>query len=61
MAVCFHPSERQAQVDLHPSLLPCYAARSCLRMFVGLAISLWFISLQPGAGHVRLAEVGGDD
>lgn len=40
MAVSFHPSESHTRVDLHPALLPYYAARSCLRMFVGLAISL---------------------
>jgi NitT/TauT family transport system permease protein len=40
MAVSFHPSDRLAGVDLSPSQLPYYAARSSLRMFIGLAISL---------------------
>ncbi len=40
MAVSFHPSASQVRVDLHPALLPYYAARSCLRMFMGLGLSL---------------------
>jgi len=57
MAVSFHPSESQAQVDLHPSLLPYYAARSCLRMFIGLAISLVIaITLGSVTSRSPLAE-----
>lgn len=40
MAVSFHPSGRLAGLDLSPAQLPYYAARSCLRMFIGLGISL---------------------
>jgi NitT/TauT family transport system permease protein len=40
MAVSFHPSDRLAGLDLSPSQLPYYAARSSLRMFMGLALSL---------------------
>ncbi len=40
MAVSFHPSGRLAGLDLSPGRLPYYAARSCLRMFIALAISL---------------------
>ena len=40
MAVSFHPAARQAGLDLAPIHLPYYAARSLLRMFIGLAISL---------------------
>jgi NitT/TauT family transport system permease protein len=40
MAVSFHPSARQAGLDLAPIHLPYYAARSLLRMFIGLTISL---------------------
>lgn len=57
MAVSFHPSERQAQVELQPSLLPYYAARSCLRMFIGLAISLVIaITLGSVTSRSPLAE-----
>lgn len=40
MAVSFHPTTPMAGVDLDPWRLPYYAARSCLRMFLGLALSL---------------------
>lgn len=40
MAVSFHPHERMEGLSLDPLRLPYYAARSCLRMFLGLAISL---------------------
>ncbi len=40
MAVSFHPDAQQAGLDLAPARLPYYAARSCLRMFIGLAVSL---------------------
>lgn len=41
MAVSFHPDAAQVSgVDLNPWRLPYYAARSTLRMFIGLAISL---------------------
>jgi NitT/TauT family transport system permease protein len=57
MAVSFHPSESKAQVELQPALLPYYAARSCLRMFVGLAISLVIaISLGSLTSRSPLAE-----
>lgn len=40
MAVSFHPQAQLPGVDLNPLLLPYYAARSSLRMFIALAISL---------------------
>lgn len=40
MAVSFHPTATMVGVDLDPWRLPYYAARSGLRMFLGLAVSL---------------------
>jgi NitT/TauT family transport system permease protein len=41
MAVSFHPgSDALPGLNLNPALLPYYAARSSLRMFIGLGISL---------------------
>lgn len=40
MAVSFQPTSAMVGVDLDPWRLPYYAARSCLRMFLGLALSL---------------------
>ena len=54
MAVSFHPSGRLAGLDLSPIWLPYYAARSCLRMFIGLAISLT-VAIAVGALTVRSA------
>ncbi|KEF41097.1 MAG: sulfonate ABC transporter permease [Cyanobium sp. CACIAM 14] len=54
MAVSFHPSARQAGLDLAPIHLPYYAARSLLRMFIGLAISL-LIGVSVGSLTARSA------
>lgn len=41
MAVSFHPeASTLSGIDLNPIHLPAYAARSSLRMFIGLGISL---------------------
>jgi NitT/TauT family transport system permease protein len=57
MAVSFNPSPSHARVDLNPALLPYYAARSCLRMFLGLAISMGLaISLGSLTSRSPVAE-----
>lgn len=57
MAVSFHPSDRLAGLDLSPAQLPYYAARSCLRMFIGLGLSLVFaIALGTLTARSAVAE-----
>ncbi|MBS1718707.1 MAG: ABC transporter permease subunit [Armatimonadetes bacterium] len=42
MMVAFNPPNTMPAIDLNPANLPYYAARSTLRMFLGLGISLAF-------------------
>ncbi len=57
MAVSFHPHGQLAGLDLDPRRLPWYAARSSLRMAIGLGLSL-AIALAVGSltSRSRLAE-----